>query len=92
MKHTINGSLHKIMDIFLEPMIHVIVRACNSSVISVTETIDYKDAVHFIRCLIALSIYRVTPNNFFQKKHLFPLAKKFNQEQWQKVLYKKRKA
>jgi hypothetical protein len=87
MQLTINGSLNEIVNLFLSPLIPVIVGAVNASASDNREKINNEDAAHFIRCIIALHIYRVTPSKFFQKESLFPLAKELNQNRFQKVLY-----
>ena len=85
---TNNGDLNEIINIFIEPLIKVIVRASNASAVSGSERVNIQDAVHFIRCLIAMHIYRVTPSTFFQKTDLYPLANKLNKIQWKKVFYR----
>ncbi len=87
-KLTDSCSLNEIMNLFLSPLVTVIVRAANASAISSSEKINNDDAANFIRCLIALSIYRVTPSKFFQKHRLFPVSKELNKNQWQKVFYR----
>ena len=44
-------------------MIPVIVDTVNSSVSKKLDKINKDDAIHFIKCIIALSIYQVTPTN-----------------------------
>jgi hypothetical protein len=54
-------SLNDIISLFLSPLIPVIVSAVNASAITEEDTIGIHDAINFIRCLIALSYYRVKP-------------------------------
>jgi hypothetical protein len=86
-RETNHGTLNEIASLVIKPLIPVIVQATNSSVkgCSSKGKVSNKDAAHFIRCLIALSIYRVSPNKFFSKKHLFPLAKDLNENLFKKV-------
>ena len=79
-------SLNNIISLFVSPLIPVIISAVNVTAASNLETIGIDEAINFIRCLIALSYYRVTQTVLFGKKHVFPLASTLNEDQFKKVM------
>jgi hypothetical protein len=85
-KKTSSASLLEILNIFIDPMVPVIVNAVNASAVSNNETIQQEDAIHFILCIIALHFYTETPTNFFELKDAYLLAKNLNYEKFKKVL------
>jgi hypothetical protein len=71
-------SLNKIISLFVSPIIPVIISAVNAAAETIEDTIGIDEAINFIRCLIALSYYRVTQSVLFGKKHVYPLASTLN--------------
>ena len=64
-------SLNNIISLFVSPLIPVIISAVNVTAASNLETIGIDEAINFIRCLIALSYYRVTQTVLFGKNTSF---------------------
>jgi hypothetical protein len=79
-------SLNNIISLFVSPLIPVIISAVNAAAATNEETIGINEAINFIRCLIALSYYRVTQSVLFEKSHVFPLASTLNEDDFKKVM------
>ena len=76
----------EILNLFIDPIVPVIINAVNASAITDKDTITEVDAVHFIRCIIALHFYTETPTNFFELKDEYPLANSLDYDKFKKVL------
>ena len=83
---TKSGTLSDIVNLFVAPLIPVIISAVNSSASNNDHTIETDEAIHFVRCIMALSIYKQSPSLFFDNMDMFPLAATLDKKKFNKVL------
>ena len=63
-----SSDLSAVVNIFVQPLVPVLLRAANSQLQPVATPFAKEDVYHFIRVLAWLSVYRMTPASFFNSE------------------------
>ena len=70
-------SISFVLNLFVMPLVPILRDCMNSSIADIDVPSTDADVIEFIRCLVILSFYGVTPTNFFDKENeeFYPIAR-----------------